>query len=279
MDRQTPWTDIRVTSVGIKLHNCCANSARRSGRLHYILDPEPKFNLPFWPGFTEYFHPPRHPWAYEPAALWLSGDYAYLDLAHNGNGEERHITETPAGEMEEPKRATATATALILPLSPTNSHIPELTTSDKCRVHSTHSAIGLLYRVWWFLSISGLLSGAGVSASRILWGNLPSFRYVSLTHLLENCMYFVLSAAAVLITCTYILLGRTHSTVIPCIHETWYKILTVFLAAMGFATMIVAVLETRQLYDGTLSTLPEFQCNQTSGLCVPVARGHGNYNT
>lgn len=214
-----------------------------------------------------------------PAALWLSGDYAYLDLAHNGSGEERHITETRAGDMEEPKRTTTTATALISHLSPTNSHIPELTTSDKCRVHSIHSAIGLLYRIWWFLSISGLLSGAGVSASRILWGNLPSFRYVSLTHLLENVMYFVLSTAAVLITCTYILLGRTRSTVIPCIHETWYKILTVFLAVIGFVTIIVAVLETRQLHDGTLSTLPEFQCNQTSGLCVPVARGRGNSNT
>jgi hypothetical protein len=82
-----------------------------------------------------------------PAALWLSNDYAYLDLAHNGSGEERHIAETPVGEMEEPKRATAMTTALISPLSPTNSHIPELTASDKCRVHSIHSTIGLLYRV------------------------------------------------------------------------------------------------------------------------------------
>jgi hypothetical protein len=48
---------------------------------------------------------------------------------------------------------------------------------------------------------------------------------------------------------------------------------------MGFVTTIVAVLETRPLHDGTFSTLPEFQCNQTSGLCVPVARGHGNFNT
>lgn len=214
-----------------------------------------------------------------PAALWLSDDYTYLGLVHNGSGTERHITETPAGEMEEPKRATATATAPISPLSPTNSHIRELTTSDTSRVHSVHSAIGLLYRVWWFLSISGLISGAAVSTSHILWGNLPSFRYVSLSHLLDMIMYFSLSTATVLITCTYILLGRTHSTLIPCIHETWYKVLTVFLAVMGFVTMIVATLETRQLHDGALSTLPEFQCNQTSGLCVPVTRGHGNFNT
>jgi hypothetical protein len=214
-----------------------------------------------------------------PVALWLSDDYTFLDLAHNGSSNESHITETLAGEMEEPKRTTPTATALISPLSPTNSHIPELTTSDKCRVHSIHSAIGLLYRVWWFLSISGLLSAAAVATTRILWGNLRSFRYLSLSHLLENVMYFILSTTTILITCTYILLGRTHSTLIPCIHETWYKMLTVLIVAMGFATIIVAVLETRQLHDGTISTLPEFQCNQTSGLCVPVARGHGNFNT
>jgi hypothetical protein len=224
-----------------------------------------------------------------PAALWLSDDYTYLDLVHNGSGKERHITETPAGEMEEP------STALISPSSPTNSHIPELTTSDKCRVHSIHSAIGLIYRVWWFLSVGGFVSGAALSSSHILWGNsrslryistshtlwgnLHSFPYVSLSHLLDMVMYFILSTATVLITCTYILLGRTHSTLIPCIHETWYKMFTMFLAAMGFVTMIVAALETRQLHDGTLSTLPEFQCNQTSGLCVPVTRGHGNFNT
>jgi hypothetical protein len=212
-----------------------------------------------------------------PAALWLSDDYIYLDSVHNGSGKEQHITETPAGEMEEPKRATATA--LISLLSPTNSHIPELTTSDKCRVHSIHSAIGLLYRVWWFLSISGLLGGAAVSASHVIWGNSRSFRYISLSHLLNNVMYFILATACVLITCTYILLGRTHSTLIPCIHKTWYKMFTVFLVALGFVAMIVATLETRQLHDGTLSALPEFHCNQTSGLCVPVARGHGNFNT
>jgi hypothetical protein len=118
-----------------------------------------------------------------------------------------------------------------------------------------------------------------ISTPHTLGGNLRSFPYVSLSHLLDMVMYFILSTATVLITCTYILLGRTHSTLIPCIHETWYKMLTMFLAAMGFVTMIVAALETRQLHDGTLSTLPEFQCNQTSGLCVPVTRGHGNFNT
>jgi magnesium-transporting ATPase (P-type) len=210
-----------------------------------------------------------------PAALWLSDDYAFSDLVHNGRGDQQHIT-----EMEESTRASATATALYSPLCRTNSHMPELTTSNRCRVHSTDSAIGRLYRVWWFLSIGGLLSGAAAAASSVLWGiNTRSFPYVSLSHLLENAMYFVLSTAAVLITCTYILLGRTHSTLIPCIHETWYKMLTVLLIAMALAAIIVAVLETRQLHDGTISTLPEFQCDQTSGLCVPVARGHGNINT
>jgi hypothetical protein len=38
------------------------------------------------------------------------------------------------------------------------------------------------------------------------------------------------------------------------------------------AKMVVTAVETRQLYDGSLSTLPEFQCNKTAGLRVCVAR-------
>jgi hypothetical protein len=118
-----------------------------------------------------------------------------------------------------------------------------------------------------------------VSTSHMLWGTSLSFPYISLSHLLVNVMYFMITTATVLITDTYILLGRTQSTVIPCIHAAWYKVFTVVLMAMAIVATVVSALETRQLHDGTISTLPEFQCNKTAALCVPVSRGHGNFNT
>jgi hypothetical protein len=226
-----------------------------------------------------------------PAALWLSDDYGYLDVAQTAGDSGRNAAETPAAAMEEvgdrllelelrtSKRANATTTTIIVsPLSTTLSHLSELTCTDKRRLHFRNSPLGLVYRIWWFLSITGLLSAAAVSTSRVIWSHSRSFRYISLTHLLSNIMYFVISTACVLITSTYIFLGRTTSTLIPCIHATWYKMLTVVLATMALTTVIVAALETRQLYNGDLSTLPEFQCNKTAGFCIPVARGHGNFN-
>jgi hypothetical protein len=226
-----------------------------------------------------------------PAALWLSDDYGYLDIAQIADDSGRNAAETSAVMTEEvgdrllelaprtSKRANAThTTTIVSPLSTTLSNLSEITTTDKRRLHSNHSPRGLAYRVWWFLSITGLLSFAAVSTSHLIWGNSQSFRYISLSHLLTDILYFVLSAASVLITSTYIFLGRTTSTLIPWIHATWYKMFTMVLAALGLVIVLVSALETRQLYNGNLSTLPEFQCNKTTGFCVPVARGHGNFN-
>jgi hypothetical protein len=223
-----------------------------------------------------------------PAALWLSDDYVYWDVSHRGSDSERNdagmlvrtIEEADGSLLElDPrtsKRATTTAADPLLSAGP--SQLSQLTTTDKPRVHSTRTRIALAYRIWWLISINGLLVPAAVHTAFTLFGNPRSFPYFSLTSLLVLIMYFILSASAILITTTYILLGRTHTTIIPCVHAIWYKVLTMVLAAIGLATLIVAVLETRQLLDGTVNTLPEFQCNGSTGVCVPVARGHGNSN-
>jgi hypothetical protein len=226
-----------------------------------------------------------------PAALWLSDDYGYLDVAQKAGNSGRNAAETPAATMEdagdyllelEPrasKRSNATTTTTIVsPLSIALSNLSKITTTDKRRLRSGHSPLGLVYRIWWFLSIAGLLSGAAVSTSHLLWENPHSFPYISLSHLLISILYFVISTATVLMTSTYIFLGRTTSTLIPCIHATWYKVFTVVLAAMGLVVVVVSALETRQLYNGDLSSLPEFQCNNKTGFCIPAARGHGNIN-
>jgi hypothetical protein len=223
-----------------------------------------------------------------PAALWLSDDYVYWDVSHKGSDSERNDAGMLVRTIEEDdgslleldprtsKRATTTAADPLLSAGP--SQLEQLTTTDKPRVHSTRTRIALAYRIWWLISINGLLVPAAVDTAFTLFDNPRSFPYFSLTSLLVLIMYFILSASATLITTTYILLGRTHTTIIPCVHAIWYKVLTMVLAAIGLATLIVAVLETRQLRDGTVNTLPEFQCNGSMGVCVPVARGHGNSN-
>jgi hypothetical protein len=225
-----------------------------------------------------------------PAALWLSDDYGYLDVAQKAGDSGRNAAETSAVTMEdvgdrllelEPrtsKHSNAVSTTIVSPLSIALSNLSELTTTDKRRLRSSHSPLGLVYRIWWFLSITGLLGAAAVATSHPVWGNSRSFRYVALSHLLVNIWYFVISTGTMLITSTYIFLGRTTSTLIPCIHATWYKVFTVILAAMAVVVVVVSALESRQLYNGDLSTLPEFQCNKTTGFCIPAARGHGNFN-
>jgi hypothetical protein len=94
-----------------------------------------------------------------------------------------------------------------------------------------------------------------------------------------NLMYFIVTTMGILITNTYMLLGRTQSTLTPCIHATWYKVFTLPLAVIAFATVILAGLETRQLHDESISTLPSFWCNKTAVLCRPTAPGHGNFST
>lgn len=54
------------------------------------------------------------------------------------------------------------------------------------------------------LSITGLLSGSAVSTCHMLWGYPRSFPYVSLSHLMFNLMYFIITTMAILITNTYI---------------------------------------------------------------------------
>ena len=65
----------------------------------------------------------------------------------------------------------------------------------------------------------------------------------SRSHLMFNLMYFIITTMAILITNTYILLGRMQSTLIPCIHAAWYKVFTLLSAVIASATVILVRLE------------------------------------
>jgi len=141
---------------------------------------------------------------------------------------------------------------------------------------------GVVYRIWWIASIAGILGGSAVACTRMFWGfsrrGEPYAEYASTSHLLFSLMYLVTTSGGLLITCTYIILGRTDTTIIPCIHAIWYKIFTVLLFTLYAVCMAMSALETRQLKNGIITTLPPFSCDKTGNLCVPVARGHGNSN-
>jgi hypothetical protein len=90
-----------------------------------------------------------------------------------------------------------------------------------------------------------------------------------------NGMYFILTSCGLLIICTYILVGRSRTTIIPCIHSTWYKIFTIMLIIMALMSLITSGLETRKLKNGTTTIFPEFDCSNMT-LCIPVGKGQGD---
>lgn len=162
-----------------------------------------------------------------PAALWWSSDYAYL----------------PASEKADDDKA---------------SFVEEMEVVSE-RLLDAWSWKGIAYRIWWILSIIGILGTSAAVSSQLWWSPYPSDPpdgYSSLSEVLISIMYLIASAGGLLIHCTYVLKGRTDTTIIPCIHSMWYKIFTIFLMALAIASVVVSALETRKLPDGTTTTFP-----------------------
>jgi hypothetical protein len=201
------------------------------------------------------------------AAFWLSGDYGYL----NAENLElvRGVTQSSVGTAEK----VVTGHVVEYPVG--EERPVEVSVSN--RLHERHSWRGIVYRIFWIVSSCALLGTSAAATSKLWWGYAENMPYSSMSHLMGNGMYFVTTSAAMLIYCTYILMGRTHTTLIPCIHSTWYKIFTIILMAMALVAVLSNFLETRQLLDGTPTSLPEFYCANLP-ICIPVAQGHGDTN-
>jgi hypothetical protein len=201
------------------------------------------------------------------AAFWLSGDYEYL----NAENLElvRGVTRSSAGAAEK----EVTGHVVEYPVGEERS--VEASVSD--RLHERHCWRGIVYRIFWIVSSCALLGTSAAATSKLWWGYPENMPYSSVSRLMGNGMYFVTTSAAMLIYGTYILMGRTHTTLIPCIHSTWYKIFTIILMAMALVAVLSNFLETRQLLNGTATTLPEFDCANLP-ICIPVPPGHGDTN-
>lgn len=78
-----------------------------------------------------------------------------------------------------------------------------------------------------------------------------------------------MTLVGVVIHVTYDPMGRTNTTVIPCIESMWYKFLTVYLFAVDLFYIVVKILETRKLADGSITMYPEFVC-KANATCVSL---------
>jgi hypothetical protein len=197
-----------------------------------------------------------------PAALWLSSDYGYVNF--HGTNMVPDVGETL---LEKQVREN------ILEARVSN-HLEEV--DVRGRLLPWHSWQGILYRAFWLLTLWGILGPAATACSRVFWHYRPSLPYSSSSHFVLEVIYLVLSLSGILIHTTYIIRGKTHSTIIPCIHATWYKIFTMFLILIMIVCTILSCLETRILSDSIVTTLPEFQCGEAGALCYPVGKGQGN---
>jgi hypothetical protein len=198
------------------------------------------------------------------ASLWLSSDYSYMNFRGTDLGLE--ISETPL-ESHVSKNILE---------SRVSNHLLEVDVRD--RLLPLHCWQGILYRAFWLLTIWGILGPAAGACSQVFWHYPPGVPYESATRLVWQIMYFALSLFGISIHTFYIIRGKTHSTIIPCIHQSWYRIFTIFLFIMVVICTVFSCLETRVRLDGAVTTLPELLCGEAGALCFPVGKGQGNTN-
>jgi hypothetical protein len=198
------------------------------------------------------------------AALWLSSDYSYMNFRGSGLGSE--ISETP---LEKQVREN------ILEARVSN-HLLEVNVRD--RLLPLHCWQGIIYRAFWLSTIWSILGSAAGACSEVFWYYPPGLPYDPSSHMVWRTLYFALSFFGILIHTFYIIRGKTQSTIIPCIHDSWYKIFTIFIFILAVVCTVLSCFEMRIRSDGIVTTLPEFLCGEAGTLCFPVGKGQGNNN-
>ena len=197
-----------------------------------------------------------------PALFWLSSDYGFMNYS----------TPQSVPLLVQPDLEKVVSDN-ILQLQA--SHV-DMTVQD--RLLPPHCWKGMMYRIFWLLTIWGILGISAAGCTQLWWG-YPSFLpYQATTGLVFDSMYLVLAVASIVIHTFYVVTGKATSTIIPCIHSTWYKIFTLAWMVAAFLCVVIAALENRLTADGSFTTLPEFLCEKGKELCIPVGPGQGNIN-
>jgi hypothetical protein len=197
-----------------------------------------------------------------PAAFWLTSDYWFM------NYDTRQGKPLLVGTALEKAVSNNIAQLSVSQI--------DMTVQD--RLLSPHCWKGIFYRVFWLVTVWGILGISATDCTHIWWSYAPSLPYLPTSTLIFDSMYLVLTIAVISIHTFYVVTGKATSTIIPCVHATWYKIFTGVFMVAGFVCVVVAALETRVKGNGRVTSLPEFLCGQGRAICIPVALGQGNYN-
>jgi hypothetical protein len=100
-----------------------------------------------------------------------------------------------------------------------------------------------------------LLPLASFALLSLCFTSLRSGVIFTVTALCLNLFYTVFLCASATILSAYIILGRSTTTIIPCITSCWYKVYTAFLGLLAFLLILAAALETKKTPCGKHTTL------------------------
>lgn len=187
-----------------------------------------------------------------PAALWLTEDYAYTDY--------EAIQIRSAFFMYTP--TVREWFWLKKPSTPSSFSENKLSyPSLQDNFHPSTSARSRILQSVLLLFLLGLLVFCILNIAP--WGEGSN------THLLFpsllTSIYFSFLLTTTIVLSAYFFLGRTATTIIPCIASMWYKIYTCVLLTVTLALVVIAALETRKSPCGLYTTLPE---SFDMGLCA-----------
>jgi hypothetical protein len=101
---------------------------------------------------------------------------------------------------------------------------------------------GVLYRCWW----------AGSAVALMLFAVYESIGdgscgCITVSSLAQRIFYCGLLVSLMGIHTFYLVKGKSATTIIPCMGDTWYKVFTCVMILLAVASIILSSLETRML--------------------------------
>lgn len=184
------------------------------------------------------------------AAFWLTDEYGYnIGLLNSAVPEldQSILNTSPTAERQSFRSRPVSIDSLAQhPISP--GYASPCTSTSRFR--SCSYVPSRLLRLFYHL----LLMAVWVSTFTIFAHSERSA--YSVTGLIMNAMFLTILTFTVLIFGYYFWIGKTTSTVLPCLSHTWYKAYSVALVGLMISLIVVASLETQKTSCGRYVTIP-----------------------
>jgi hypothetical protein len=181
-----------------------------------------------------------------PAALWLTEDYSYADY-----NNDVKIPQVPASNSDSMVRQSEDRPSTQPRTLWTMGLLDALPPSSVKSMYAAQNWRGIIVRVLFLLPL------ASFALISIFFTFPRSGVTFTVTALCLNLFYTIFLCASATILSTYIILGRSTTTIIPCITSRWYKGYTAFLGLLAFLLILAAALETKKTPCGKHTTLGE----------------------